>query len=455
MTKKQERFETKTSLVMYFLSGSKRYFVCSMIFACLVSLLDLVNPRILGYTVDSVIDTRETVLPVWISSQIERIGGAAFLRTHLHYIAFTVIAIAALGAFCRYEFRLNNSKGAEILVKRMRDTLFDHIIHLPFSWHSENRTGDIIQRCTSDVETIKVFLSEQMTSLVRIVVLIVLSLSFMFSISRKLTLTALFYIPLIIGYSFMFYRRIGNAFRNADEEEGKLSSIAQENLTGVRVVRAFGREKYERQRFEEQNRGYTHMWVELMRILSQFWAVGDLFSGLQVLTVTILGSILCVRGELTAGGYISFVSYNLMLSWPVRSLGRVISQMSKAGISVERLRYIMNSEAEQDKPDALTPDLNGDIVFDHVSFAYDNGNAEVLQDVSFTIPKGTTFGILGGTGSGKSTLMYLLDRLYDLQEGQGRITINGVDIADMKASWVRSNIGMVLQEPFLFSRTLS
>ena len=455
MTKKQERFETRGRLVLYFLNGSKRYFLCSMLFACLVSLLDLINPKILGYTVDSVIDTKASTLPAWINAQIAKIGGAPFLRTHLHYIAFTVVLVALVGAFCRYEFRLNNSKGAETLVKRMRDTLFDHIIHLPFSWHSENRTGDIIQRCTSGVETIKMFLSEQLTALVRITVLIVLSLYFMFTISPKLTLVALCYIPIIIGYSFLFHRRIGNAFRYADEEEGKLSSIAQENLTGVRVVRAFGREKYERQRFEEQNREYTNMWIELMRILSQFWAVSDLFSGLQILTVTIFGSILCVRGELTAGGYISFVSYNLMLTWPVRSLGRVISQMSKAGISVERLRYIMNSEAEQDKPGAVTPDLRGDIVFDHVSFAYENGNAEVLQDVSFTIPQGTTFGILGGTGSGKSTLMYLLDRLYDLPEGQGQITINGVDIADMKAQWVRTNIGMVLQEPFLFSRTLS
>ncbi|MBQ9048673.1 MAG: ABC transporter ATP-binding protein [Solobacterium sp.] len=450
---KNVQFRTRLDMVLYFLRGSKRYFVLSVIFACLVSLFDLINPKIIGYTIDSVIGNVPAELPAFIQKLLP--GDAVWFRTHLYVISAAVIVIALTGAICRYFFRLNNSKGAETLVKRMRDRLFDHIIHLPFAWHSENRTGDIIQRCTSDVEQVKMFLSEQLTSLVRITVLIVLAMYFMFGIHPQLALAALAYIPVIVGYSFFFHSRIGDAFRHADEEEGKLSSIAQENLTGVRVVRAFGREAYERERFEVQNESYTKMWVRLMKLLSMFWGAGDLFSGLQVLTIIAIGSWLCVRGELTAGSYVAFVSYNAMLAWPVRSLGRVIAQLSKAGISIDRIMYIMNSETEQDRPGAQTPDLNGDIVFDHVSYQYENGSAEILDDVSFTVKQGTTFGILGGTGSGKSTLMYLLDRLYDLPEGRGTITVNGVDIRDIKASWLRENIGMVLQEPFLFSRSLS
>lgn len=156
---------------------------------------------------------------------------------------------------------------------------------------------------------------------------------------------------------------------------------------------------------------------------------------------------------MTAGEFIAFISYNSMLIWPVRSLGRMISEMSKAGVSIERIRYIMNSQTERDKEDALTPELRGDIVFEHVTFGY--GKLPVLKDVSFRIPQGTTLGILGSTGSGKSTLMYLLNRLYDLPPENGRITIGGVDVADMKGEWLRSHIGMVLQEPFLFSRTIA
>lgn len=234
--------------------------------------------------------------------------------------------------------------------------------------------------------------------------------------------------------------------------EGVLSTIAQENLTGIRVVRAFGREKYEKDRFEKQNQIYTNEWMKLCRVLSLFWGTGDLISGLQIMLIVVLGSYFCVKGEMTAGEFIAFVSYNTMLIWPVRSLGRTISEMSKAGVSVKRIRYIMNSEAEQDKPGAVTPDMDGDIEFQHVSFAY--GEVPVLSDISFKIPKGTTFGILGSTGSGKSTLMYLMNRLYDLPAENGTITIGGVDIADMKGEWVRQHIGMVLQEPYLFSRTI-
>ena len=453
--KNRMQFPRRIDMVMYFLEGSKRFFAGSILFACLMSLLELLNPKIIAFTVDSVINDEVAALPGFINVWVKKIGGTSYLHTHLYIISFAVILVALAGALCRYLFRLNTSKGAETLVKHMRDELYDHIIHLPFTWHSENRTGDIIQRCTSDVEMVKMFLSEQLTSLVRIVVMILLAMIFMIQIHPVLALAAGIFIPIVVMYSFFYHSRIGSSFRKVDEEEGKLSSIAQENLTGVRVVRAFGREKYERERFEKQNSFYTDMWVYLMKLMSAFWATGDLISVLQVVTVTVIGSYFCVHGQLTAGNYIAFVSYNTMLSWPVRSLGRVVAQLSKAGVSIDRIQYIMNSPVEEDKPDAGTPDMHADIVFDHVSYQYENGSADVLQDVSFTIEAGTTIGILGGTGSGKSTLMYLLDRLYPLHEEQGRITIGGIDIQDIKASWLRENIGMVLQEPFLFSRSLA
>ncbi len=448
----KERFNTRTKMLLYFLEGSKRYFVASILFACLVSVLDLINPKIISYTVDSILDSQNVVLPDFLNSWIDSIGGAAYLRANLWLIALAVLIVAALGALCRFLFNLFNSIGAEHLVRSMRNSLFDHILHLPFAWHSENHTGDIIQRCTSDVEQIKVFLSEQLTALFRIVVMICLTMYFMFAMNWKLSLAAAIFIPMIVSYSLFFHSRIGSAFEKADIEEGKLSSIVQENLTGVRVVRAFGREKYEQTRFEKQNSNYTNMWVHLMKLLAAFWMSSDLFSYGQVITVLAYGAVLSVNGEITAGNYIAFISYTMMLMWPIRNLGRVISNLSKAGISIDRLRYIMNSEVEHDEENALTPDMDQDIVFDNVSYQYENGTSEILDHVSFTVKAGTTVGILGGTGSGKSTLMYLLDRLYDLKEGT--ISIGGVDIREMKAQWVRQNIGMVLQEPYLFSRSL-
>ena len=448
-------YPTKTNLILHFLSGSKRYFALSMIFAGLVSLLDMVNPKIISYTVDSVIGTKPAALPGGVEKLIDGIGGVSTLKSHPIWIAAAVLAIGFLAALCRYVFRTMNTRGAETFVRKMRDDLFGHIMYLPYTWHSENSTGDIIQRCTSDVNTIKRFISEQLVQLFRTVIMIVLALIFMGRIHFRVMLGSALMIPVIVIYSLIFHVKIGAAFEKVDVEEGVLSSIVQENLTGVRVVRAFGRELYERGRFEKQNSYYTGFWIRLMTISSMYWSVADILTGLQILFIILFGSVACIHGTLTVGGFIAMTSYNMMLIWPVRQLGRVISEMSKAGISIERLRYIMNSEIETDPEDAAEPPLDRDIVFENVTFAYANAPSPVLKNVSLTIPAGSTFGILGGTGSGKSTLMYLLDHLYDLDANDGRITIGGTDINSIKKDYLRRNIGMVLQEPFLFSRTLS
>lgn len=451
---KKERFDSRLSMVMYFLKGSIGYFVLFIFFACLVSLLDLINPKIISYTVDTVLGDEAGKLPGVIDHMLASLGGEAWLKNNLWAVALAVMVVAVAGALCRYFFQYLNGVGSEKLVHNMRNRLFDHILHLPFSWHSENRTGDIIQRCTSDVETIRMFLSEQLTHLFRVVVLIGMALYFMFNMNVQLSLVVVAFIPVIVGYSLFFHTKIGDQFEKVDIEEGKLSAIAQENLTGVRVVRAFGKEAYERSRFEKQNAYYTDFWVRLMKLMSAFWTSSDLVSYLQLLAVMVYGTVLCVNGEITVGTFIAFNSYTAMLMWPIRSLGRTIANMSKAGISIDRLRYIMNAECEDDHGTVTDVNMHGDIVFDHVSYQYENGSKDILQDVSFTVKGGTTIGILGGTGSGKSTLMYLLDRLYELPYGNGTITIDGVDIRDIPLSYLRENIGMVLQEPYLFSRTL-
>ena len=317
-----------------------------------------------------------------------------------------------------------------------------------------NRTGDIIQRCTSDIETAKRFLSEQLTSIFRIVILLILSISFMLSMHPPLAGIALIPMPFIIVYSFYFHKRVYEGFLDCDENEGKLSAMAQENLTGVRVVRAFGQERAEIDKFRKQNDYYTSLWVKMGKVLSQFWSTSDVLSGVQVMLVVIFGAVFCVRGSLSEGEYIAFISYNSMLIWPIRQLGRMISEMSKAGVSIERVAYIMNSQAEQDDPEAFDAPMDGDIRFEHVNFGYEN-SPQMLHDITFTMKAGTTLGILGGTGSGKSTMMMLLDKLYPLDEKNGRITIGGTDIRKIRTAHLRRSIGMVLQEPFLFSRTIA
>ena len=442
----------KAALLWRFLKGSKRFFAATILSALVTALADMLQPQIIRAAVDCAIGGKEGDFPPFVMALVDRIGGFAYLGENLHLMALAVIFVAVFQVASQYTFRVYNTKASETLVKTMRDSLFSRIERLPFAWHMKNKTGDIIQRCTSDIETMKNFLSEQLTGIFRIVILLILSVTFMLSMHPLLTLIALIPAPAIIAYSMHFHKKIHDGFMECDENEGKLSAMAQENLTGVRVVRAFGRERSEIDKFEKQNDYYTGLWEKMAKLMSKFWSVSDIFSGLQVMLVVVFGAYFCVNGSLTEGEYIAFISYNAQLVWPIRQLGRMISELSKAGVSIDRVFYIMNSPVERDEPDAVDAPMDGDICFDGVSFAYEN-SPEILHDISFTVKSGTTLGILGGTGSGKSTLMLLLDKLYPLEKG--KITIGGTDIRKIRTAHLRRNIGMVLQEPYLFSRTIA
>ena len=438
-----------------FLDGSKRWFLAAILSTVGLALTNMLTPQIVRVTVDSVLGSEPFDLPPFLADLLNRLGGAEVLREKLWMIGIVIVGIAVFGFAFFYGSRVFNTKAAETLVKTMRDKVFRHLLALPDDWYGKNRTGDIIQRCTSDINMVKDFLSEQLVSVFRIVVMLALSLFFMFSLHVGLTLIALAGVPVLLTTSLIFHKKVSPEFEICDENEGKLSAIVQENLTGVRVVRAFGREVYEKEKFDNQNRYYMGLWDRVNKMFCRYWSVADLIANLQIMLLVVFGAVFAIRGELSAGAYIAFLSYNGYLTWPIRQLGRVISEMSKAGVSLRRIEDILNAAPERDEDGAehVTTDYRGDIAFDRVSFSFD-GKTPVLEDVSFTVPAGSTVGILGGTGSGKSTLARLLDRLYPLPEGSGTISVGGIDIRRLRAAELRSNIGFVLQEPYLFSRTI-
>ena len=437
---KSKRKTDKFRIIFRFLKGNIRFLVGTLVFSVLFTACNALIPQIVKYTADHIL-------------VLDGIPDGLNVRQALLLAAILVVAAAVLSGIFNYLSKMCLAKGSENFLKSIRDTLYHHTQYLPFSWHVQHQTGEIIQRCTSDVEVIRNFVCRQLPEVFRICFLIILYLGIMFSMNVPITLAAAAFFPVIIGYSAFFHSRIGKRFQDADEAEGALSSTVQENPTGVRVVRAFGREKYEIDRFDQKNNAYSDLWVYLGKLMSVFWASGDLITNLQVLTVMVLGVVFAVEGRITLGEFIAFLSYNASLTWPVRSLGRIISDMSKAGVSMERVAYILEAE-EEDATDANNkPALTGDICFRNVSFAYSLDHP-ILKNINFTIPAGSTFAILGTTGSGKSTMVHLLNRLYDLPEGCGSITIGGTDIRDIDRQYLRQNIGMVLQEPFLFSRTI-
>ncbi len=449
--KKEKKRRNRAALIWQFLRGSAWFFAGALVFSMLNTALNAMLPQIIRVSVDTVLNGRPLPLPAALSA-----AAGSVLRdpaSALLLAAGASVLTAVLAGLCGYLGQMGIANGSENFVKALRDRLFEHIQRLPFSWHSENQTGEIIQRCTSDVDVIQQFVANQLLEVFRTVFLVAVTLGVMFSMNGKISLIAAAFLPVVAAYSCVFHAKIARRFRAADEAEGTLSADVQENLTGVRVVRAFGRERFEVGRFDKLNEQFARLWIRLGSLLSLYWGTSDLIIGLQVLTVTVTGIVETLRGGITLGEFLAFIFYNSTLMWPVRNLGRILSEMSKAGVSIERVAYILDAEEEKDPPDALEPPMDRDIAFHRVTFGY-NGQEPVLKDVDFTIPAGSTFAILGGTGSGKSTLMHLLDRLYELPPECGSITVGGVDISKIRLSYLRRNIGIVLQEPFLFSRTI-
>ena len=442
----------KAKLVVRYLRPVAWLFALGLLMSLFSQVFNSLIPQIVRVTVDSVLGTEKPQLPAALAGALPIETLRADPAMALVWAAGAVVLFAVLRGFAIFGQRLFLARGSEGFVKGIRDELFSHIQRLPFAWHTAHQTGEMIQRCTSDVEVVRTFVCTQLVEVIRTVILVAVYLYAMFSMNVKLSLVSLAFIPVVALSSGLFYGRIAARFKVADEAEGELTTMVQENLTGVRVVRAFGRESFELGKFNEKNDRFSELWIKLGRVLAVYWASGTLLTCLQVMVILILGVVEAVRGELTLGGFLAFVSYNSTLAWPVRSLGRVLADMSKAGVSMDRVAYILRAEEERELPGAAEAPMDGDIVFSHVSFGYEG--QEVLRDVSFTVPAGSTFAILGGTGSGKSTLVHLLDRLYDLGEGQGEITIGGRDIRLIERGYLRRNIGLVLQEPFLFSRTI-
>lgn len=439
---------SKAGLLGYFVKGSVGFFVACIAASIVMTALNTVIPKIIGFTIDSVLG--DIPVPDEYGGIVGMFGGVERLKRDIWIVALVTVGIALVTLIFRYCSTYFNHRADNTLMRRMRNTLFTHIQRLPLSWHSKNNTGDIIQRCTSDADTISNFVSGQLVSLVRIMLLLTLSLVFMFTTDVRLAAIASAFIPPIIGYSLFYFFKAHKAFKTCDEQEGVLSTYAQENLTGVRVVRAFGCERYERDKFEKQNSHYTGLWVRLNKFMALYWTSSDFIVALQLLFIIVLGTLFCVRGGMTAGDLVAFISYNTMMMGPVRQLGRIISNLSKANVSLGRLAEVMNAEEEVYGEDEGA--LAGDIVFENVGFEYEAGKP-VLRGVSFAVPQGTTLGIVGGTGSGKSTVACLMDGLYG--PTSGRITIGGRDIKDIPPATLRRNVGFVMQEGYIYSRTIA
>ena len=427
-------------------------FLGAMVATIAIVLLNFFQPMLLAETVDSVLDTKPSTLPEFLLAPIRALGGRDFLRRNLWLIGVAFVALNLInGVFSYMKGRLT-AVASENIALTLRESLYAHLQRLPFAYHVKAETGDLIQRCTSDVETIRRFLSVQVMEVVNTLLMIAVALGILLGRNVKLTLISMILVPALFFFAMWFFRKVHVGFEIMDKAEGRMSAVLQENLSGVRVVRAFGQQEREVEKFDGVSKDYRDKSRHLSNLLAVYWGGGDALSMLQSLITLLVCVVYASRGEITIGTLIVFTNYIGMLLFPIRQLGRTLSDTGKSLVSMRRIQDILHEPAEPEEPDALKPDLRGDIVFDHVSFAYPDDGVPVLSDVSFTIPAGATAAVLGSTGSGKSTMMYLLQRLYEPTGGV--ITIGGVDIRRIDRTYLRTHVGLILQEPFLYSKTI-
>ncbi len=434
-----------------FMKGNRLLYLGSIVSIGLSTLIALASPLVIRFALDSVIGKEEAVLPVWLTELVERIGGMSILEQNLWILGLVLLGINIGNGFFMYLKGKWSAKAAESIAKNMRDTLYNHLQHLSYDYHVKVETGDLIQRCTSDVETIRRFLAMQFVEIGRGLFMLAAALFIMLSIDVQMTLVAMIVIPFIFSFGFIFFIKVKNAFQLSDEAEGRLSTTLQENLTGVRVVRAFGRQSFETDKFEIRNREYTDLTYRLIRLLAGYWSISDVFSMMQIGIVVVFGAYWASMGRITLGTLTVFIAYEGMLLWPIRQMGRILTDMGKTMVSVGRIEEILNTPLEAQDEDCTEASMVGDIEFKDVYFEYDAGKP-VLRNLSFKVKKGQTVAVLGPTGSGKSSLVHLLQRLYDYQKGS--ITIGGVELKKIDKKWLRGHIGIVLQEPFLYSKTI-
>lgn len=428
------------------------HFLWALIATIMMVIIGFLTPLLLSEIVDSILGSEPFTMPDFLMNPINALGGRDFLRQNLWIPALALILMNIVNGVFTFIKGRSSAIASENIARKLRNDLYRHLQHLPFAYHVKAQAGELIQRCTSDVDTIRRFLAVQVMEIVNTVLMVVIAMSILLPRSVPITLYSLILVPPLFCFATWFFKMVHKSFEVADEADGVLNAVLQENLSGVRVVRAFGQQEREVEKFDRVNNDLRKKNLRLNELLAIYWGGGDAISMTQTLLTLVVCIIYACNGWITVGTLIVFTSTLGMLLFPIRQLGRTLSDAGKAMVSMKRVQAILHEEAEPDEPNALKPDLHGDIVFDHVSFAYPDDNVPVLRDVSFTIPAGKTAAVLGGTGSGKSTMMYLLQRLYT--PTSGKITIGGVDIQQIDRKYLRAHVGLILQEPFLYSKSI-
>ena len=436
------------------LSGRRLAYAGAMLSLAIATIAKTSTFLLLAYFVDTVLLRigRQSIflMPSHKAIDVPGLSHGPDTTPILLAIAFGFVVLALIeGAFTFNSGRLAALVG-EGLARNVRNYLYDHLQRLTFSYHDGIATGELIQRVTSDVEAVRRFVADQMIGVGRIITFFIVNFVAILFLHPPLAFISVIAIPIMVLLSFVFFKKVEKVYEAFQEQDAVLSTAMQENLTGVRVVKAFARQSYEIDKFDVQNWKRFTLGRQMLTMMSLYWPFSDSIGIVQQIGGLIAGALMVIHGDITVGVFIAYAGMVTRIIWPMRELGRLIVQMSTGLVSYNRVMEIIRQDREpMDAGYWPEFDTRGELVFDHVSFNY--GHEPVLHDISFRAAPGETIALLGSTGSGKTSLVNLLPRFYEYTEGS--ITLDGVELHDFARAYLRGQIGIVEQEPFLFSRT--
>jgi ATP-binding cassette subfamily B protein len=425
-------------------------FLYFIVVALLISLqyFRTLTPLFITHIVDTIFGTKESALPDFM----QRLLVGDTLKEQLLYVALIYVVFTLFRVLIMFGRRLLNAQFTENVAYNMRNTLYQKLQDLSFTYHSHAETGDLIQRCTTDVETYRNFVGEQLIEIFRLVFLISLTAFQMYTLNPRMTLFSVLVTPVIFLAAVIYFINVKKVFKRVEEAEARMTTSLQESVTGIRVVKAFANERFELEKFDKESKEYLKEDFKLLRLMAFFWGGTDFIIFIQYAITIITGIFMTVNGDLSIGEYIAFLSFIGMIVWPLRMLGRIVGDFGKTTVALDRLDEIMNQDSEHLHDSTHTPTIKGNVEFRNVTFQFEDDNKPLLKQLSFTVNKGETVAIVGKTGSGKSTLINLMVRLLDYNDGQ--ILFDGVEITNINKHHLRKNVGIIMQEPFLYSRTV-
>ncbi len=441
---------TKFSFIQKYLKGNRIYLVLMILLGVISVFFSLLHPLVFSFFIDNVIN-KQPIENEFLNYLVLSIGGIETIQNHLWIAGAVIIFVYVMSSLALYFRGYLSGLISENMVYHIRNDLYNHLQKLPYSYHVKVKTGELVQKCTSDVEQIRKVMGNQLQQIIRSISIIIIASVLLWRIHPSLTIKSICLMPIVLVYSLYFYDRSQKAFMDSDDAEARLTTMIQENLSGIRVVKAFGKEKYESDRFDEDNQNYRDLTFHMEHLLGKYWSSSDILCMLQIVIVLYFGIIEAQNGSLSIGNFFVFISYISMILWPVRQLGRILADIGKSSVAINRLVEIFN-EKEEDTESGITPNLKGEITLTNVSFQYDDASTPTLKDINMHIQSGSTVAIIGPTGSGKSSLVHLLTGLYDYSSGS--ILLDTYELRDIQKEYLRSKVGIVLQEPFLFSKSI-